>query len=373
MSLPNSPHKPAQSTSITMKEVAAYAGVSTATVSRVVGGKGGVRPELERRVHQAIEELNYRPNQAARRLRERKAKIIGVLVSDIQIPFFASIVVGIDRVLQEAGYLPLLGNTFDLLVSEQAHINTFLSEGVSGVIFAAANSTDVSNYDPLRSAHIPLVAIDRTPGDLQVDTVQVTNVQAAKNAVSHLLQEGHRRIALIAGPNHISTAVERQAGYDLALRSAGLALDPALIQVGDYTLEGGYRAMHTLMENPDRPTAVLIANNVMTLGALQYVNEQALEIPCDIAVIGYDDMPWAASLRPPLTVVAQPDYEIGVLAARLMLDRIREPDSSVKHITLDARLVLRASCSCGNDLVQIRPHPARKISPHSKTIAQNVV
>ena len=349
-------------TSITMKDVAAYAGVSTATVSRVLGGKGGVRPELEQRVRQTIEALGYRPNQAARRLRERKARIIGVLVTDIQIPFFASIVVGIDRVLQEAGYLPLLGNTFDTLASEQAHINNFLSEGVSGVIFAAANSRDVSNYERLREARIPLVSIDRTPGELQVDTVQVANLQAASQAVRHLIQEGHQRIALIAGPNHISTALERQAGYELALRSADLPLDPALIQVGDYTLEGGYRAMRTLIENPDRPTAVLIANNVMTLGALQYVNEQALEIPCDIAMIGYDDMPWAASLRPPLTVVAQPDNEIGVLAARLMLDRIREPESSIKHITLDARLVLRASCNCGRELVQVRSNPSNQPS-----------
>jgi LacI family transcriptional regulator len=358
MSLPISPQKPTQPSSLTMKDVAAHAGVSIATVSRVMGRKGGVRPELEQRVRRAIEEMGYRPNQAARRLRERKARIIGVLVTDIQIPFFASIVVGIDRILQEAGYLPLLGNSFDSQSSEQAHLNNFLSEGVSGVIFAAVNSQDISNYDRLREAGIPLVAIDRTPGDLQVDTVQVANLQATSQAVGHFIQEGHQRIALIAGPNHISTAVERQAGYEQALHLAGLPLDPALIQVGGYTLEGGYRAMHALIENLDRPTAVLIANNVMTLGALQCINEQALEIPSDIAVIGYDDMPWAASLRPPLTVVAQPDYEIGVLAARLMLDRIREPDSSFKHITLDARLVLRASCNCGKDLAQLRSDPS---------------
>jgi len=358
MSLPHSPQKPMQPSSPTMNDVAANAGVSIATVSRVVGGKGGVRPELEQRVRRAIHELGYRPNQAARRLRERKARIIGVLVTDIQIPFFASIVVGIDRILQEAGYLALLGNTFDSPASEQTHLNNFLSEGVSGVIFAAVNSQDTANFGRLRDAGVPLVAIDRTPGDLQVDTVQVANLQAASQAVSHFIQEGHLRIALIAGPNHISTAVERQAGYEQALRLAGLPLDPALIQVGGYTLEGGYRAMRALMENPDRPTAVFIANNVMTLGALQYVNDQAVEIPADIAVIGYDDMPWAASLRPPLTVVAQPDYEIGVQAARLMLDRIREPDSSIKHITLDARLVLRASCSCGKEMAQLRSDPS---------------
>jgi LacI family transcriptional regulator len=349
MSVTPSSQKPTPTSSLTMKEVAAHVGVSTATISRVLGGKGGVRPELEQRVRQAIVELGYRPNQAARRLRQRQAKIIGVLVTDIQIPFFASIVVGIDSILQKAGYLPLLGNSFDSLASEQAHLNTFLSEGVSGVIFAAVNSQDVANYYRLREAGIPLVAIDRTPGDLQVDSVQVANIQAASQAISHFIEEGHQRIALIAGPNQISTAVERQAGYEQALLAAGLPLDPGLIQVGGYTLDGGYRAMRTLMENSNRPTAVLIVNNVMTLGALQYINEKAIDIPCDIAIIGYDDMPWAASLRPPLTVVAQPDAEIGVLAARLMLERIDKPESSIKHITLDARLVLRASCSCSRE------------------------
>jgi LacI family transcriptional regulator len=343
-----------RSNNVTIKDVAAYVGVSTATVSRVLGSKGGVRPELEQRVRRAVEELQYRPNQAARRLRSRKAKIIGVLVSDIRIPFFASIVVGIDRILQEAGFLPLLGNTFDSLRSEQAHINTFLSEGVSGVIFAAADSGNVSNYSRLQEAQIPLVAIDRTPGNLQVDTVQVANAQAANQAVSHLIHEGHRRIALIAGPHQISTAVERQVGYEMALEAAGLPVDENLIRVGDYTLEGGYRAMRLLLENENPPTAVFIANNVMTLGALQFLNERGFDIPGDLAVIGYDDMPWAASLRPPLTVVAQPDYEIGVLAARLMLDRIREPESSVKHITLEARLIVRASCSCCDERGQTR-------------------
>jgi LacI family transcriptional regulator len=362
MSLPNSPHKPMLPSHPTMKDVAAYAGVSIATVSRVIGGKGGVRPELDKRVRRAIDALGYRPNQAARRLRERKARIIGVLVTDIQIPFFASIVVGIDRILQEAGYLTLLGNTFDSLASERAHLNIFLSEGVSGVIFAAVNSQDTSNYDRLFDAGIPLVAIDRMPGELQVDTVQVANHQAAGQAVSHFVQEGHQRIALIGGPNHISTAVERQAGYEHALLTAGLSLDKALIQLGGYTLEGGYQAMRALMENPDRPSAVFITNNVMTLGALQYLNEQCLDIPDDIALIGYDDMPWAASLRPPLTVVAQPESEIGVLAARLMLERIREPQSAYKHITLDARLVLRASCTCGMEMTQLHSSPSNTSS-----------
>jgi DNA-binding LacI/PurR family transcriptional regulator len=332
---------------VTVKDVAAQAGVSTATVSRVLSGKGGVRKELELRVREAIQSLEYRPNQAARRLRERKSKIIGVLVPDIQIPFFASIVVGIDKVLQQAGYLLLLGNTHDNLADEQLHIQIFLGEDVSGIIFAPANITDLSQYQRLQEMGIPLAAIDRSPGDLRVDTVQVANARAASQAVQHLIQEGHQRIALITGPDSISTAVERQQGYEQALRLAGLPCEVDWIQVGDYTQQGGYRAMLSLMSLELRPTAVLIANNVMTLGALQYIHEQGIEIPCDVALISFDDMPWASALRPPLTVIAQPVNEIGTVAARLMLDRIREPLSSTKHVILETQLIQRASCNCG--------------------------
>lgn len=331
----------------TIKDVAAQAGVSVATVSRVLSGKEGVSKELAERVQAAIQALDYHPNLAARRLRERKSRIIGVLVPDIKIPFFASIVVGIDQVLQEAGYLLLLGNTNDTLAGEQTHLHIFLSEDVSGVIFAAADGRDTSNYLRLLDLGIPLVAIDRKPGDLAVDTVQLDNAQASQQAVNHLILEGHRRIAWIGGPPIISTSVERQNGYEQALRAAGLPVDPRLVQPGDYVHSGGYQAMQALMALPDRPSAVVIANQVMALGALQYLHEHEYQIPRDIAMIGFDDMAWASALRPPLTVVAQPEDEIGTLAAHLMLDRLSKPDSSIKHITLKARLIARASCNCG--------------------------
>ncbi len=336
-----------QSNAATVKDVAAQAGVSIATVSRVLSGKGGVRRELAERVRKAVQELDYHPNLSARRLRKRESKIIGVLVPDIQIPFFASIVVGIDKILQEAGYLLLLGNTNDTLAGEQTHISIFLGEDVSGIIFAATNAQDTSNYQRLLDLGIPLVAIDRSPGSLDVDTIQVDNAPAASQATLHLIQEGHQRIALISGPSTISTAIERQLGYEQALRTAGLSLDPRWIQPGHYTHEGGYRAMQAIMESADRPTAVVITNQVMALGALQFVHERGYEIPCDIAIISFDDMAWASALRPPLTVISQPEMEMGTLAAQLIVARIREPSSSIKHITLKTKLILRASCNCG--------------------------
>lgn len=345
----------------TIKDVAARAGVSVATVSRVLSGKEGVRKALAERVHAAVLALDYHPNQSARRLRERKSRIIGVLVPDIQIPFFASIVVSIDKVLQDAGYLLLLGNTNETLAGEQAHLNIFLSEVVSGVIFAAADARDMSNYRRLQELGIPLVAIDRAPGDLEVDTVQLNNVHAAWQAVSHLIEEGHTRIAWIGGSPTASTSVERLQGYEQAMQSAGLPIDPSWVQPGWFTHEGGYRSMEAIMHLPERPTSVVIANQVMTLGALQFIHEHGYEIPSDIAMIGFDDMAWASALRPALTVVVQPVNDIGTLAGRLMLDRVRDPESSIKHVTLKARLIVRASCNCGREGVKppVNPHPHR--------------
>ena len=240
----------------------------------------------------------------------------------------------------------LLGNTNDTIRDEQLHINTFLAEDVCGVIFAAANAEDTSNYQRLLDNGVPLVAIDRIPGHLQVDTVQVDNAQASRRAVDHFIQADHRVIALITGPFHISTAVERQLGYQEALQASGLELDPVLIQPGDYSMEGGYRAIRTLLNLPNRPTAVLISNYVMTMGALQYIHEQSIEVPDDISLISFDDMPWSVAIRPPLTAIAQPVEEIGQIAAQLILDRIKEPDSSIKHIILEAQLILRSSCIC---------------------------
>jgi len=347
--------KPSQLIGATMKDVAAYAGVSTATVSRVLSAQGGVRKELELRVREAIQALNYRPNQSARRLRARKSRIIGVLVPDIQIPFFATIVVEIDKVLQKAGYLLLLGNTNDTLAGEQAHIDIFLSEEVSGVIFAPADFNDTSNYAGLIKAGVPMVAIDRVPGDLKVDTVQVENQHAASLAVRHFIEEGHSRIGFIAGPRRISTSTERQAGYEQTLKEAGIALHPDLVQQGGYVIEGGYQAMRRLMDLPEPPSAVLTSNNLMTLGALRYIHEKAYNIPEDISIIGYDDLAWASALKPPLSVIAQPESEIGLMAARLMLDRLSNPDSFTKHVTLEAQLILRSSCRCSREPNRIKP------------------
>ncbi|MGD8457449.1 MAG: LacI family DNA-binding transcriptional regulator [Anaerolineales bacterium] len=333
---------------ITIKQVAELAGVSTATVSRVISGSGPVSKKLLNRVQKAIEQLDYHPNQTARRLRRRNTKFVGVIISDIQNPYFSTLVEGIESVLLENGYLLLLGNTSEDPEREQQHLDIFMSEHVSGVIFASTGD-DISSYKKFRAAGVPLVAVDRKLTDLEVDSIQLANDEAAFKAVSHFLTEGHQRIGLISGPENLSTGSERRAGYQRAILSDGLPIDQTLIQISNFRQEGGYQSMGALLDLPKPPTAVLVANNLMTLGALQMIHERNLNIPDQVSLIGFDDMAWASSLRPPLTVLAQPVYEMGITAARLLLDRIKEAEGPFQRVIFEAKLIIRASCRCAKD------------------------
>ena len=327
----------------TIKDVAARANVSTATVSRVLAGLDGVRPDLQDRVHLAVRELGYYPNRVARNLRVRTTRLIGLVISDIQNPFFTSVVRGIEDVLQRSDYTLLLGNTDEKLEREQLYLTTLRAEGVAGIILAPTGKR-VDNYSHLLPTQLPVVTIDRIPAGLSADSVIVNNQAGARAAVAHLVGLGHHRIGCISGPPNLSTAEERRDGYEQALREYQLPIDNALIHYADFRQSGGYVAMQALLELDERPSAVFVANNLMTLGALQALHERDLQIPSDVAIVGFDDMSWATSLQPPLTAVAQPTYQLGTTAAQLLLARLNEPHRPVQHIVLETQLMVRASC-----------------------------
>lgn len=327
----------------TIKHVAQRAGVSTATVSRVLSGGDGVRAELIKRVQQAVKLLDFQPNRIARNLRIRTTKTVGLIIPDIQNPFFTSVVRGTEDVLQEAGYTLLLGNTDDNQKKEDVYLTTLRAEGVAGIIFVTSDGkTEV--FRQLKQAKVPMVAIDRAPAGLSVDLVTVANTDGACEAIIHLLALGHRRIGLINGPEHLSTAHERQLGYEQALREAGIEVLRELIKRGNFRQTGGHESMCELLSLAEPPTAVFVSNNLMTLGALQAVHERGLSIPSDVGLVSFDDMPWAISLQPPLTAVAQPTYELGASAAELLLARMREPNRPVRRVVLQTKLIVRASC-----------------------------
>jgi len=326
----------------TMKDVAKLAGVSVATVSRVLNNKPNVSPELRSKVLEAVEELNYRRDRVARSLRAKTSLIIGLIISDIRNPFFTSVVRGVEDVAYDHGYTLLLCNSDEDPAKERLYIDIMLAERVAGVIISPV--AEVDNYSSvLLHAGVPVVAMDRRMRDLEVDTVVVNNVEGVYQAVCYLIEQGHRRIGFIGGPTRTTTGRERQEGYQKALAEHGLGLEQVLVKIGDFKQDSGYQMACQLLEMDDPPTAIFTANNLMTLGALNAIHEKKLSIPQEVAIVGFDDMSWAQSLAPPLTAVAQPTYELGRTAADLLLRRIGDPNRPTEQICLEANLVVRES------------------------------
>lgn len=336
-------HKTWRASAPTIYQVARHAGVSAATVSRVLSGAKFVSGELAERVWNAVRELEYRPNHIARNLRARVTSTVGVVIPDIQNPFFTSVVRGIEDALQAEKFTLLLANSDGDPARERVCLDTLCAEEVAGLIFVPCNAEPTA-YDHLARQGVPVVAVDRSPVGLDVDLVGVTNEEGARGAVLHLVRLGHKRIALIGGPPTANVAVEREYGYRRALETAGLSVTPSLVVHSDFREEGGYQAMTELLRQSPRPDAVFVANNLMAMGALRAARDAALRVPEDIGLVSFDDIPWGARVDPPLTVVAQPTYDLGVSAARILLDRLREPHRPIRRVSLQTTLIVRRSC-----------------------------
>jgi DNA-binding LacI/PurR family transcriptional regulator len=327
---------------ITVKDVAEHAGVSIATVSRVVNHSEDVSPELREKVLHTIEELGYHPSRTAQRLRARKSLVIGLIISDIQNPFFTSVVRGIEDVAHQQDYSIILCNSDEDPEKEKLYIDVMRSEEVAGVIISS--TSQVTGYlDRLLDSGIPVVAMDRSIKHQRVDIVSVENVLGAYEAVSHLLQKGHQWIGFIGLPMNLTTGVERREGYINALNDHGLKPAEELMCIGDARQEGGFNCAKDLLDRGHPLTALFVSNNLMTLGALGAIKSQGLLIPEDISLIGFDDMPWAQYLSPPLTAVSQPTYELGKHSAELLLKRISNPSEKTQHIRLKTELIVRES------------------------------
>ncbi len=326
----------------TIRDVAAVARVSPATVSRVLNGKQDVAADLRSRVLAAVSELGYRRNGPARSLRTRAAMVLGLIISDITNPFFTAVVRGAEDQAQLAGYSVVLANADEDVAKEARYLEVAAAEQMAGVLLSPA-SLQRTSIDVLLERGIPVVTIDRRLTAAPVDSVTVDNHQAARRAAQHLIGQGCRRVGLIAGPAETTTGARRRAGYRAALRAAGRPADPCLIACGDFRTEGGYAATRQLLQQSQPPDGLLFSNNLMTVGGLQAIAEAGLAIPGDIAVVGFDDAIWATALRPPLTVVAQPTYEIGQTAAELLLRRVAGEKFPPRHVVLPAELIVRAS------------------------------
>ena len=331
---------------VTIRDVAALAGVSPATVSRVFNDDQRVAGELRERVVDAAGRLGYRPNGQARSLRTQATKVLGLIISDIQNPFFTALVRGVEDAASRRDYSVVLANADEDLAKERRYLEVTAAERMAGVILSPA-STSHTRVDLLLDRNIPVVVIDRRIRSAEVDSVIVNNQRAAREAVEHLIAAGARRIGVIAGPTDISTATDRLAGYRAAVKLAGL---PDLVVRGDFRIDGGYTAARRLLAEDPRPDALFVTNNLMMVGALRALAEAGLDTPRDILLAGFDEMSWAG-LAPPLTLIEQPTYEIGREAAELLLRRVNGEDTPARRVVLPATLRIRASTSRDNGVV----------------------
>ncbi|MBI5031720.1 MAG: LacI family DNA-binding transcriptional regulator [Chloroflexi bacterium] len=332
----------------TSQDVAKKAGVSVATVSRVLNDSPLVSPQVRERVLSAVKELNYQPNRTAQRLRAGRSHVIGLIISDIQNPFFTSVVRGIEDVAYKYSYSVVLCNSDEDVEKEQLYIGVLSSERVAGVIIVPTGNDCCS---PLLNLQMPVVMMDRVVPGLSTDFVVLDNVAGAYAAIQHLLELGHRRIGMVSAPPGISVGTERQRGYENAMHDYGIAVDAMLIQPGNFKENGGYQAASKLLELKPRPTAIFAANNLMTMGAYQAISDKGLRIPDDISVIGFDDMPWFGLVHPPLTAVRQPTYEIGAQAAELLFARLLDSTTPIQRKILQPELIVRSSTAAPARLV----------------------
>lgn len=325
-----------------IREVADYAGVSPATVSRVLNNYPYIRDEVRSSVLDAIKQLGYEPNRVAQRLRATNSLLIGIVVTDITNPFFNTILASVEDVFFKKGFSVLMSNTTGDPQKELAYLSILENEDVGGLIIAPT-SENVGEVAQLADAGLPIVVIDRRVTSGNVDMVLSDNVAGARSAIEHLIDLGHQRIGHIGGPLHLTSGRERYQGYREAMQDAGLVVDLEWVRFGDHKHESGYKYALELLAVDPPLTALFIENNMMTLGALNAIHERHRRIPEDIAVVGFDDVPWSKSLNPPLTVVAQPMLEIGYRAASLLLERIEAPDLPSRVEVLPTNLIVRAS------------------------------
>ncbi len=326
----------------TIRDVAIAAGVSTATVSRVLNDDPRVSPALAARVRKSARDLSYTPSRAARTLRTRRSQVWALVLSDIRNPFFTEVIRGIEEVAYGAGYSLTLANSDENPARERSNLQLAAAEQVSGIILVPTRTTG-ADLAFLRQSAIPVVSLDRRVDGGGVDCVLTDHIRGSQLAVDHLVENGYQRIACIAGPADTTSGADRMAGYRAALATHGVAGDPQLARHSDFTEDGGYRETLALLDLPIRPDAVFVGNNVMTVGSLRAIADAGLQVPRDVAVVGFDEMSWSRLLNPPLTTVAQPSYDLGCEAARLLLSRLAGYRGTARNVVLPPALHIRAS------------------------------
>ncbi len=324
---------------VTIGDVAAKAGVSIATVSRVVNERYGVAPATFTKVQRVIDELGYESSLVARSLRSHRTNVIGVIVADLE-PFSTELLKGASKALRHSGFELIVysgaGHHEDKGGWERRYLSRLNGTLTDGTILVTPTVVEVSS-------DVPVVAADPHTGRSALPTVDAENLAGALAATEHLIELGHRRIGFLAGRPDLESARLREQGYRLALENAGIEFDPDLIRIGDYLPEAAAEPARKLLSIEDRPTAVFAANDLSAIRTMEIAREMGLSIPRDLSIVGFDNIPESALVDPPLTTIDQHIQDMGFEAARMLIELIENPGTSVAHVTLPTELVVRQS------------------------------
>ncbi|MEU6672841.1 LacI family DNA-binding transcriptional regulator [Streptomyces sp. NPDC046925] len=324
-----------------IKDVAAEAGTSVATVSRVLNSHPSVSPAARARVIAAIESLGYRPNAVARSLRTDQTRTLGLVISDVLNPYFTALARSVEEAARALGYSVIIGNADERPELQDHHVRTLLDRRIDGLLVSPADGGTPLLLDTAR-AGTPMVFVDRWIPGADVPVVRADGREAIRDLVAHLHAVGHRRLAIIAGPAATTTGSERVEAFRDALASYGIPLPDSYIGQGDFQADSGRRATERFLALPEPPRVIFAADNLMALGALDAIRARGLRVPDDIALAAFDDIPWFVHTDPPITAIAQPTGDLGRAAVQALVDRIE--GRSPRSVTLPARLVVRRSC-----------------------------
>lgn len=327
----------------TIREVAKHAGVAPITVSRVINKSGYVSQEVRERVETAIADLHYIPNAIGTSLRSSQTHILALILSDITNPFWTTLARGVEDVANESGYYVVLCNTDESQAKLDQYVTVMLKKRVDGFLLVPAEDTPHTIQTILRQG-IPLVVLDRQVPGQAIDIVRGDSEGGAYQLTRHLLEQGHRHIAIIAGQRHVTTSIDRVAGYRRAMLEAGLKVKESQIYWGKFDQSHGYNAAQQVLKSSPRPTALVTGNNFIAVGVMHALRGAGIQVPQGMAVVTFDDFPTNLIIDPFLTSAAQPAYEMGYRATRLLLSRVTAQDPApCQEIVFPVEIIIRDS------------------------------
>jgi Transcriptional regulators len=329
---------------VSLKDLAQELGVSISTVSRALNNHPDISPEITQKVKKLATEMNYTPNPLAMGLLKQATRMIGVIVPDLVTHFYSSIISGIEAVADEKGYYILIASSNESFQKEIKAVENLLKTRVEGLIVCLSQETKTfDHFDRLIQNNIPLVFFDRVCRTTEVSSVVVDNVKAAKKITEHFYKSGARRIAYIAGPEHLNISEERTTGYLAGLKKCGLNFRPELQVKCNLSTKDAMKATAQLLELPERPDAIFGINDTVAFAAMKEIKRRGLRIPDDVALVGFTDDFHSTVVDPALTSITHPTFEIGQEAARLFFRSIENPEAKPEQIVLNTKLVVRNS------------------------------